>query len=145
MSFTERFSEVNRVFGGLNADQRAAGNYNTAWSDVSEHHRAAILLNVGPMAAGATLDLIVQEAQDNAGTGVQAIAGKAITQLTQAGGDQNDFVIIEVRMEELTPGYGFIRAQLTVAVDAVDLGVWVLGTIPRYPPVPLTLVTEVVD
>lgn len=146
-SFTERFSEVNAVLGGLHADQRAAGNYNTAWVAMNNYHRAVILIDVGPMAAGATLNVILQEATDAAGAGVQAIAGKAITQLTQAGGDQNDWVMIELRSEELDENnaYAFIRAQVTVAAAAVDLSVWILGTVPRYPPVPITNVTEIVD
>lgn len=143
-SFTERFSEVNAFITRLDADNRAAGNYNTAWAQVSEYHRQAVILIVGGMAAGATVDLIVQEATDNAGAGVQAVAGKAITQLTQAGGDGNDVVVIEMRSEELTPGYDFIRAQLTVAAAAVDVAILVLGTVPRYPPVPITNLTEVV-
>ena len=144
MSYTERFSEVSAILGPLYPDARAAGNYNSAWASVSTYHRQGVILIVGEMAQGATLDLIIQEAQDAAGAGVLAIAGKAITQLTQAGGDGNDVVIIEVRSEELTPGYDFIRAQVTVANAAVDLAVIPLGIIPRYPPVPLTNVTEVV-
>lgn len=145
MSFTERFTEANAYISSLHVDNRAAGNYNTPWASVSTYHRQAVQLFVGGMAAGATVNLIVQEATDATGTGVQAIAGKAITQLTQAGGDGNDIVVIEIRSEELTDGYDFIRAQLTVAVDAVDVGVYILGTIPRYKPVPVTNVTEVVD
>ena len=144
MGYTEQFSEVNAVLETLDSDARAAGNYNTGWVSVSTYHRQAIILNTGDMAQGATLDLIIQEATDVAGAGVLAIAGKAITQLTQAGGDGNDTVVIEVRSEELTPGYSFIRAQATVANAAVDMAVIVLGIIPRYPPVPLTNVTEVV-
>jgi hypothetical protein len=144
MSFTQEYSECAAILGVLNSDQRAAGNYNTAWADVSTYHRAAVIINVGDMAATATLNVIIQEAQDAAGTGVAAIAGKAITQLTQAGGDGDDIVIMELRSEELTPGFDFIRAQATVANAAVDLALEVVGLIPRFPPVPLTNVTEVV-
>ena len=144
MSYTERFSEVNAVLETLDSDARAAGNYNTGWVSVSTYHRVAVILNTGDMAGTATLDLIIQEAQSAAGLNVAAIAGKAITQLTQAGGDANDTVIMELRMEELTPGFDFIRAQATVANAAVDMAVVILGIIPRYPPVPLTNVTEVV-
>ena len=121
-SFTERFSEVNAVLGGLHADQRVAGNYNTAWVAMNNYHRAVVLIDVGPMAAGATLDVLLQEATDAAGAGVQAIAGKAITQLTQAGGDQNDWVMIELRSEELDENnaYAFIRAQVLWNVYKLD-------------------------
>lgn len=146
-SFTQRFSEGNFVAGGLHSVNRVAGVYQTPWLDMSEFHRAYFLINVGVMAATATLDAIVQEATDNTGTGVQAIAGKAITQLTQAGGDGNDWLIMELRAEEMDENnaYDNVRAQLTIANAAVLCSVWVFGTVSRFPPVSVANVTEIID
>ena len=144
MAFTEGWSEVNSILSVLYPDQRAAGVYNSAWGALEEYHRALVIVQVGDMAATATLDVTIQEANNAIGGGTANIAGKAITQLTQAGGDGDDIVLLEVRGEELTPGFGFIRAHCTIANAAVDLAVLVLGTVPRYPPVPLTNVTEVI-
>ncbi len=146
--FTERFSEIYFVQVGLHSANRAAGVYQTPWLDMSTYHRAAFLLDVGTMAAGSTVDMIIQEATSNAGAGVQAIAGKAITQLTQAGGDGDDWVIIELRSEEMDENnaYRFVRAQVTVAAAASQISLWTLGGgVDRYPPVPTTNVTEIVD
>jgi len=147
MSFTERFSEGAAVLAGLHSANRAAGNHNTAWVDMENYHRAVVLIDVGAMTQGATFDLILQEATDATGAGAQAIAGKAVTQLTQAGGDGNDWLMVELRSEEMDENnaYKFIRAQLTIANANVQCSVWVLGIVGRYPPVPLTNVTEVID
>jgi hypothetical protein len=144
MPYTERFSEVHQVGAELYPDNLAAAVHQSAWFNMSIHHRAACVLMVGEMGQGATVDLILQEAQDAAGTGAAAIAGKAITQLTQAGGDGNDVCIIELRTEEMTPGFDFVRAVLTIGNAAVDASVITFGIINRFAPVATTLVTEVI-
>lgn len=144
MSYTQEFTEAHQFGPKLDPDQRVAGAYFTNWFQMQTNHRAVVILLTGDMAATATLNLVVQEAQDNTGTGAQAIAGKAITALTQAGGDANDTVVLEIRTEEMTPGYDFIRAVATVANAAVDFAVQVLGVVSRYPPVATANLTEII-
>jgi hypothetical protein len=144
MPYTERFSEVHQVGAELLLQNRAAAVYQSAWFNMSIHHRFAYVLQVGVIAAAGTVDLILQEAQDATGTGAAAIAGKAITQLTQAGGDGNDVVMIELRTEEMTPGFDFVRAQLTVGGNTAFTGGLGYGIINRFAPVATTLVTEIV-
>lgn len=144
MSYTREFTEAHQFLAKLDPDQRVAGAYFTNWSQMQTNHRAVVILLTGDMAATATLNLVVQEAQDNTGTGAQAIAGKAITALTQAGGDANDTCVIEVRTEEMTPGYDFIRAVATVANAAVDFAVQILGVVSRYPAVATANLTEII-
>lgn len=143
-SFTERFSEVNQFHDGLYPDARAAAVYNTGWISMNVFHRAVCVIRVGEMAQGATFDCLLQEAQDAAGTNAAAIAGKAIAQLTQAGGDGNDTLVIELRSEELTPGYDFVRAQATVGANAVDCDVYILRFVPRYIAVNAAMLTQIV-
>ena len=145
--YTMRWTEREATLAVIDADAYAIGVYNTAWADMSVYHRAVAFLNVGDMAQGSTVDLLLQEATDAAGAGAQAIAGKAITQLTQAGGDGDDICIIELRSEELDENnaFRFVRAVLTVAGGASDAFVLVLGTVPRYLPVPVANVTEIID
>ncbi len=144
MSYTEEFSEVHQVGAELYPANRAVAVYQTAWFNMQIHHRLACVLKVGVIAAAGTVDLVLQEAQDAAGTGAANIAGKGITQLTQAGGDGNDVVIIELRTEEMTPGFDFVRAQLTVAGNTAYTDVTCYGIVNRYAPVATTLVTEIV-
>ncbi len=145
--FTMRWTEREALLADLDADAYAAGVYNTAWVDMSVYHRLVVLLNVGDMVQASTVDLLLQEATDAAGAGAQAIAGKAITQLTQAGGDGDDVCIIELRSEELDENnaYRFVRAVLTIGAAGSDAALFVIGTVARYMPVPTTNLTEIID
>lgn len=144
-AYTERFTEVHQHVTALYPANRAAAVYNTAWADASGHHRFVVELFVGVLAAGATVDLALQEATDDDGANAANIAGKAIAQLTQAGGDGDDTVIIEVRCEELTPGYRYVRGVLTIAGNTAFTCLSAKGVVARYVPVPVGGLTEVVD
>jgi hypothetical protein len=142
--YTVRFSEVHQVGCELLVQNRAAAVYQSAWFDLSIHHRFVYVLQTGVLAAGATVDLVLQEADDATGTNAANIAGKAITQLTQAGGDVNDLVMIELRTEEMTPDRRFVRAVLTVAGNTAFTGGLGYGIVNRFAPVATTLVTEII-
>jgi len=145
-SYTEHFTEVSLYGGTLFPANRAAAVYNTAWLTMEENQRAVFQIAVGVIAQAGTVDFTVQEAQDAAGTGAQAVAGKAITQLTQAGGDGNDVIVVEVRAEEMTvnTGYNHLRGVLTVAGNTAFTAVVPLRIIPTYPPVSTAALTEVI-
>jgi hypothetical protein len=129
-----------------NADSQAVGTHNSAYVSLQSYHRAWLVLNVGDMAVGATLDAGIQQATDTAGTGVKAIIGKTITQLTQAGGDGNDLVCIELQTEELDVDGGFdcVRFYVTIAGAAVEYSAILYGLISRFKAVPVTNWTEIV-
>ena len=80
-------------------------------------------------------------------TGVKAITGKAATQLTQAGGDGNELVCIELRTEELDIANGFehVSVRVTIANANVEYAVVLFGAVPRYLPVATTNWSEIVD
>ena len=142
--YTERFTEVHEPLLVEYADSRGPVNFQSAWADFENYHRGFFELNVGEMQAGSTLDVALWEAQDNLGTGAQAITGKAITQLTQAGGDGDDLVGIELRGEEMTPGYKFVQVRMTIANAATEVGYVLYGTVTRYAYVPTTAWTEII-
>jgi hypothetical protein len=144
MSYTQRFSEGFDPLLTEFADSRGPVNFQSAWADMETYHRGYLLLNVGEMQAGATLDCELWEAQDNIGTGAALIAGKAITQLTQAGLDGDDLVGIELRTEEMTPGTKFVQVRVTIAGAAVEFAYTYFGFISRFEPVPTTAYTQIV-
>jgi len=147
MAYTERFSEVHKLLISENSPTLAAGVYDSPWVSLANYHRAAVVLHVIDMGAGATLDLAVRQATDTAGTSAKAFTtAKAITQLTQAGGDVDSDVCIEVQTEEMdvTNGFDCLGLRLTVAVAAVVVSWHVFGIVPRYAPVGVTDWTEVV-
>jgi len=126
------------------ADAFGAAAYVSAWVNVGRYHREALVLSVGDMAQGATLDAELWEASDAAGTGAALIAGKAITQLTQAGGDGDECPIISLRNEELTPGNAYVQVRFTVANAQVELAYFLFGLVADYEPVPTTRWGEIV-
>jgi hypothetical protein len=144
MAYTNRFSEGACLLAKIDPDSYAAAEYNTGWVLMENYHRAAVVIHTGDMAAGATLDCDLEEGID--ATGSTRANLKSITQLTQAGGDANDTVIIEFQTEEfdVDAGYEYLNVEVTVGTDAVDFVCELWGIEPRYPPVPTTLVTEVV-
>lgn len=146
-AYTNRFSEVHVPLVIQYADDRGPGTHATAYVSLANYHRAVLILNVGDMAAGATVDAGIQQASDNTGTGVKAISGKTITQLTQAGGDASSFVVIELRTEELdvTNGFEHVRFYVTTAVNTVIYSAVLLGIVTRFAPVPTTNYAEIVD
>lgn len=141
MTYTQRVSEDLYPLASHDPRTRQVAAHVSAWVNAQDYHRLWYFLQVGDMGNLATLDSILQQAQDAAGAGVVAIAGKAITQLTQAGGDGvNDLLCIELQTEELDVdnGFEFVRFQVTIAVADCVYSAALFGTISRFKPVPTT-------
>ena len=145
--YTARFTEQVAFLDKLDPDSYVANEYNTGFNSLQRYHRAAIVLIVGDMVQGSTLDMDIEQAQDTGGEGIKPITGKSMTQLTAAGGDSNTIVVVEIRTEELDVDGAFdcINAEVTVGNAAVEFALLLLGLEPRYPPVPTTALEEVVD
>ena len=146
MDWTNRFTEGAAVLAYDQPYQRNAGTRNSSYVSMMNYHRAVLLLAVGSMANLATLDVAIRQATSTAGASNKAITSKAITQLTQASGDGDDLLAIELRTEELDVENGFdcINVRATVGVSNVVYGWWLLGLSPRFPPVSTTNFAEIV-
>lgn len=147
MQYTQRFTE-NYQLAGADADAYAIGVYTPfTFVSMANNQRAVLLLHVGDMEQGATVDLALLQATTAAAGDAKAITGKAITQLTQAGGDAGSNVCIELRTEEMDVdgGFTYVGAQLTVAGGAVDIGLFALLGGTNQAPVPTTAWDEIVD
>ncbi len=145
-TYTENFTEIHELAGAV-VDTFAAGIHEVmTYRSMANHQRAVLIMHVGDMGAGATVDLQLLQATDAAGADAKAITGKSITQLTQAGGDAGSTVAIEVRAEELdvNNGFAFIGAELTVANANCDIGIVALAGCSNYAPVATTNWTEIV-
>ena len=136
MSVNTKFQERTAILATLDSASVAAGTVLTAYVPVANFHSIAAMIDVGAFGAGATVDAKLRQSQDNAGTGVKDIAGKAITQLVAAGGN-NRQAIIECRGEDLdvTNGFGFVCLSVTVGVAATQLCAFLCGANQRYAPV----------
>jgi len=144
--FTERFSEVHNSLIDEGQATLAPGVYDSAWVVMANYHRGILILKVLAMGAGATLDQSVRQATTTAGAGAAAIAGKAFTQLTQAGGDVGALNCMELRTEELnvTGGFDCVSVRTTVAVANVVIAYQFYGRVPRFPPVGVANWNEVI-
>ncbi len=145
MAYTNRFSEIACLLGKIDPDNYAAAEYNTGWVLMENYHRAVLMVHTGDMAVGATLDIHLEEGIDAVGSTRNNV--KVATQLSQANGDENDTAIVEFQTEEFNVdgGYEYLNAEVTVGGGAVDFVAELWGIEPRYPPVPLTFITEVLD
>ena len=146
--YTEKFIEVHEPLYVLHpiSVTNGAAVY-TSYVSLANYHRAFILINVGVMQSGGTIDAVVYQATDTSGTSPKVLSPtKAITQLTQAGSDSNSIVGIEVRTEELdvTGGYDCIALQYTVGTAAAIMSIEIWGCVPRFAPAAVTDWNEVV-
>ena len=146
--FTEKFIEVHEPLYVLHpiSVTNGAAVY-TSYVSLANYHRAFILLNIGVMQSGGTIDAVVYQALNTSGGSPKVLSPtKAITQLTQAGSDSNSIVGIEVRTEELdvTGGFDCIALQYTVGTAASIMSIEIWGCVPRYAPAPVTDWNEVV-
>jgi len=143
---TTRFTEICYPLVCIHADSVAAGEVNSGYVALRDYNRAVVLIDVGDMGSSATFDVDIEQATDTSGTSAKAITGKSITQLTQAGGDSDDILAVEIMTDELDVDNGFdcINAEVTVGTAAVECSVWIIGFDPRFAPVSTTAWTEVV-
>ena len=88
---------------------------------------------LGTMGGTSTVDFKLQSATA-AGGSYSDITGKAITQLTDAGSDDNKQAVINLRADELTAGDRYVRGVMTIAAAASWSSVVALGFDARYAP-----------
>jgi hypothetical protein len=144
--YTERFTEVHYPLDADYADSFAIGTHTSSYVSLQNYHRAVFVINVGDISAGGALDARVLQATDTSGTSAKAVSGKAITQLTQAGGDGDDIIAIELQTEELdvTNSFDCVALELTVTSGATEFSYIIYGIVPRFPPTGTTNWQEVV-
>ena len=125
----------------------APGTVQSAWIDMKELGFLSTILEVGTMATDATLDALLEQATDGAGADAKAVTGKALTQLTEAGGDSDTQAVIDVGEEDLdiANNFRYVRLSVTVAADAVFLSALLLGfNATYYPKAHITSVTQAI-
>jgi hypothetical protein len=122
------------VVGAIDPDAYAAGTYTTGWISMADYLAVLAVIMVGTLGASATVNAKIQQASDASGTGAKDVTGLAITQLTQAGTDDDKQALINVQQSDLdrTNGFTHVRLSMTVATAASDAGAVVLGLNPRY-------------
>jgi hypothetical protein len=126
-------SEQLSILATLDPGNQATGAANTGWVPLNTHHGLLALVQTGALATGATVDAKLQQALDISGSGAKDVAGKAITQLSQANNGANCQALINLRPEELdvNNGFAYVRLMVTVATAAANTSAQLLGVNPR--------------
>ena len=134
------------LLGVIDPDAYNAAAYSTGWIDAGLYEGLLAMVAVGDMQANSTVDAKLEQATSAAGAGAKDVSGKAITQLTQAGTDDNKQALINMKSEDLDTnnGFHFVRLTVTVAVAASDMGAVLFGSDARYTPTHAATVDEVV-
>lgn len=126
-------SQRSSIVGVINA-QSANAVQVTGWLDATTFHNYLATVSVGALGAAATVDAKIQQATSAAGAGAKDVAGKAITQLTKVGADDNKQVLINLKQQDLDieGGFKFFQLSVTPAVAACLIYADVRGFDPRY-------------
>lgn len=133
---SRRPSDIMALVGAIDPDVTAAGSVSTGWVDAADFEMFTAMVMAGALGSSATVDAKIEQATDSSGTGAKDVAGKAITQLTEAGSDDDKQAFIEVCGEDLDVDNDFnhIRLTVTVAVATSDVGGALFGINARYGP-----------
>lgn len=128
-------SERAAVVGVIDPDAYSANTYYTGYISMALFRRFMAVIMAGDMGSSATVDAKLIGYTDGSGSGAHDLSGKAITQLTQAGTDDNKQAVINLNTDELAgSGYTHFRLSVTIATQAVDLSAIVFGFDPDYGP-----------
>jgi hypothetical protein len=124
------------IVAAINPVSQAAGAVSTGWISMQNWRSVMAIVQAGVLGASATLDAKLEQATSAAGAGAKDIAGKLVTQLTQAGADSNKQAIVNLRQVELdfANGYSHVRLTLTVGTQASLVSAVLLGLDARYNP-----------
>ena len=135
MFTNSKASEMLSILATIDPASQSAGTATTGWVSVANHHGLLAVVQTGVLGTLATVDAKLQQATDSTGAGAKDVAGRAITQIVKATGD-NKQALINLKPEELDTlnGFGFVRVALTVGVAASITGAQLLGVNPRFAP-----------
>lgn len=136
MTPNNRPSERAAVVGCIDPDAYAASTVTTGWVAAKNFAKFLAIIMAGALGSSATIDAKIQQAQDGSGTGAKDLTGAAITQLTQAGTDDDKQALINFSSDDLDINNSFthVRLSMTVATATSDAGALLLGFDPRYAP-----------
>lgn len=133
--YTERLSEQLAVVATIDPASLTANTYLTDAIDMKLHRRVLFIIAVGALTTNNTTDFSVVGDTASGGSYATAITGKAITQLTKAGSDDDKQVLVEVTAEEVAAqGLRYIKGSLVTATAAALGCVVALADSTRYGP-----------
>lgn len=118
-------SELIDVVAAIDPDAYSNAAVSSGYADLSDYEALMAVGLVGDMVSSSTFDLKLQS--NTAATGGSDISGKAITQLTKAGSDDNKQAIINLRRSEVTSGHRYVKMVRTLGTAGADSASLLLG------------------
>lgn len=129
----EFMSQQNAIVAAIDPDAYGAATYTTDSIDMDVFPQCMFVVMVGDMEQGSTVNFTVYRSTDD-DTFVVMVPTKVITQLTQAGSDDDKQVVVHVDAAELGDGYRYCRGSLVVGEAASDAAVVAIADHCRYKP-----------
>lgn len=122
------------ILAAIDPSSKSTGDTTTAWISMAGWLGVMAIVQAGVLGSSATLDAKIEQAKDSSGTSGKAVSGKAITQLTKAGSDDNKQAIINLKPTDLDIANDFthVRLVLSVGTAASIAAGLLIGTDPRY-------------
>lgn len=132
---TGKLSEMLAILETYEPVSANGANINMTGVNMANFDRVMFILQTGVLGTNATVDFRLQQSTAVGGTYAN-ISGKSITQLTQAGTDDNKQVVIEIKSDELDVSNAkmFVRGQIDVGTAASLVSAIVLGQPTRFEP-----------
>lgn len=133
--YTERLSEKLAIVATIDPDVLTATTHDSDEVDMTKFRRVIFIIAAGTLGACATFDAKLRGGAS--GSATNDISGKAITQLTKAGCDDDKQAIIEITSEELQavdPSYTHVSCRITVGAASCDGGMIALAGDARHGP-----------
>jgi hypothetical protein len=131
-----RADNLVAVVDCIDPDAYGTGAVNGDIIDMADFEQVMFIVQVGDMVSTGTVNFQVYQGNTSALGSSKVITGAAITQLTQAGADDNKQAIVVVKRADLDVANGFrwVRGTLTLTTAGADSGVVSLGFYPRFGP-----------
>ena len=137
-------TEIISLLGTIDPASVAAGTVTSDYVDMSQISSLLAAITTGVLGASATINAKMVQATSAAGAGKKDIAGKAITQIVKASGD-NVQAEINLFAEELDTenNYQYAALELTVGTAASLVSAVLLGSAHRYNPASMSNLSSV--
>ena len=129
-----KLSEMLALVAAIDPDAYATGTQSSDQIDMQFHREVMFVLQVGTISEGSTVSLRIYEAP-NGNKSTTGGTYKLLKSATALADDDDDKqVIVNVRADDLSSGYRWIKAELVLGgtADNVDAGLVALADRSRF-------------
>ena len=139
-------TDILSLLGTIDPASVSVGTVNSDYVDLSQASALLAIITTGVLGASGTINAKLVQATSNAGAGKKDIAGKAITPIVKATGD-NAQAEINLFAEELDSenNYQYVSLELTVGTAASQVSAVLLGSAHRYNPASMSNLSSVLQ